>query len=144
MEIGNSVAIFAERILDVATVAFPEKNLDNHIITSQLIEVFVDGLADFGTSKEILRLRKEKKIKTLEDAVRIARDDADVQQRMAIRRKEVPMEVDPVHTSAGKGAAAAAAEMTSLSCYYCGKRGHMKRDCRSLTCYSCQGQRHMA
>ena len=52
---GESVTVYAEKILEKATEAFPGHQLDEDLIVSQLIDVFIDGLRDPLACKRILR-----------------------------------------------------------------------------------------
>ena len=49
------MTVFAEKILERAIEAFPGHQLDEDLIMSQLIDVFIDGLRDPLACKRILR-----------------------------------------------------------------------------------------
>ena len=124
---GESVTVFAEKILEKATEAFPGHQLDEDLIVSQLIDVFIDGLREPLACKRILRDTPA----TFQGAVDIAVGEARLNAKIfgrnvgfppampaPQRRREEQMEVEVVGKYQPK------------VCYACREEGHFAWDCQ--------------
>ena len=133
---GETVQSFGERMFTLAEDAFPGQNLDNPIIARQLIEFFVDGLANDGIARKIIREGPA----NFNAAVVLATREQNMMSRFSLRgRQEEPMEIGMVQ--------AQNTDRKTLVCFSCNKPGHMARDCRSkkkqIRCYHCQEVGHI-
>ena len=127
---GETVPMFAERLLALAEEAFPARDDRAHpAIQRQLIGFFVDGL-----SKDQLKMKILRESPTdMETAIQLASTEDSLQEKFALRvrdrpalrpqpprkveeyRREEDMEVD---------------RLPPKRCFGCGKMGHLRRDCR--------------
>jgi len=147
---GETVQVYAERLLRLAEQAWPEMDLTQALIERQIIDSFTDGLTDNAVARKVLREGPT----AFAVAVRIAIQEQNLTRKFELRnrgtpkykqpprfrekeqkrdevRHEEPMEIDNFH---GK-------------CYKCGKKGHRAVGCRSrklyevttsrLVCYKC-------
>lgn len=150
---GETVQVFAERMLIVAEQAWPTDSITEPLIQRQILDVFIDGLQDSQIARKVLREGPE----TVAAAVKIAVEEQNLARKFSLRnrgfpakhafvrskfdkprvtdeRHEVPMEVDTFHGQ----------------CFKCKRRGHRAVDCKSkrvhevkagtaakLVCYRC-------
>ena len=144
----QTIQVYAEYMLGLAELAWPNDPLTTPLIQRQILDVFVDGLTDNQIARKVLRDNPV----TVADAVRIAVEEQNLAKKFNLRnrgfvkpqvqvkpprvpkassyRQEEPMDVD---TFQGR-------------CYKCNKRGHRAADCYSkkvhavqsrLVCYKC-------
>lgn len=152
---GETVQVYAERLMALAEDAFD--NQAGQPVQRQLIDTFVDGLAEDQLKLKVLRDNPA----NLEAAVTVATNEQNLRRRFNLRTRHqyVPdddrMEVDhyrPVsrcyncHRKGHKGkdckvkAHVNAVEQAKsyqgvdkkkeMLCWYCGKKGHFKIECR--------------
>ena len=111
---GETVQLYGERMLDLATEAFPGQDLANPIIQRQMIEIFTDGIFSNGIARKILRDNPQ----TFQEAVNSSTQEQTLYRKYAARQRvEVPMEVN---------------EVRGIKCYHCQKEGHVKMRCPDL------------
>ena len=141
---GESVQLFAERLLQISEDAFDSDRIANPLIQQQLVDIFCDGIAYDYLRMKILRENP----RTLESAVEIAMKEQNIRKRLTLRstdaitpnellkeshfdttphfmaqnfhrgptisRHEEPMEVD---------------HYRGIQCYKCRKKGHKANKC---------------
>jgi hypothetical protein len=141
---GESVQLFAERLLQISEDAFDSDRIADPLIQQQLIDIFCDGLAYDYLRMKILRENP----RTLESAVEIAMKEQNLRKRLILRstdttkpkellqephfdttphflaqnfnrgptisRHEEPMEID---------------HYRGIQCYKCRKKGHKANKC---------------
>ena len=161
---GESATAYAERILEKATEAFPGHDLEEDLIVSQLIDVFIDGLRDPLPCKRILRENPATFATAVDIAVGEARLNAKIFGRNVgfppsvpapQRRKEEAMEVEAVGAQQPRGVCYACGQgghfacdcrkgrsIFARNCYYCGKPGHRIKDCRAYGSQGNSGQNY--
>ena len=97
---SESVQNFYERLLTIAKSAYDEANMKEDYLQQQLVEHFLDGLADDGMVRRLIRLKPT----TLDKALEHATAEQQAQKAFNIRRghatesEHTPMEVDVVST----------------------------------------------
>ena len=82
---GESATAYDEQILEKATEAFPGHGLEEDLIVSQLIDVFIDGLRDPLACKCILRENPA----TFTAAIDIAVGEARLNAKIFGKRKKL-------------------------------------------------------
>lgn len=136
---GENVQSYAERILSLAEIGFAGEN--NATVRGQLIDIFVNGLANEQLKLTILR----KEPVTLNDAVAIATNENIIQQRVQISRhdeskpKFKPYDVSHMRESryTGRGKLGhrspniqnVNAVGREIRCWGCNSTGHIFRNC---------------
>ena len=143
--IGQSVQIFAEHLQGQLLKAFPPPNdINDAVIQKLAVQTFMDGLIENNIARTLLRNPPA----TLSEATNLAAREANVQHRIKLHgrdertrpaipdfRQIVPMEVDVMTKSANlyvNRQPARKRQETPQTCYYCKKRGHLKKDCYAL------------
>ncbi|MET0107141.1 MAG: hypothetical protein ABW072_18665 [Sedimenticola sp.] len=152
---GETVQVYAERLLALAEDAFD--NQQGQPVQQQLIDTFVDGLAEDSLKLKVLRENPN----TLEAAVTAATNEQNLRKRFNLRthNQYVPednkMEVDhyrptqrcfkchkvghksrdckvksQIHAVAYTGGQKESDKVKDMLCWYCNKKGHFKRECR--------------
>lgn len=119
----ETARVLSDRLVDIAEQAFRGET-DRPIIERQLVGFFVDALREDYLKMRILRENPS----TLSRAVDIAASEENLRMRFALRQQwtrstgrrqnptEEAMEIDHTRSQA--------------ACFYCGKLGHRKKDCR--------------
>ena len=125
-EKGQSVALFAEKLITTAEQAFGEQT-DRRTLESQTLNFFIDGLR----SKQLqIRLMREGH-RTLQAAVASATKEQNLQRRFNLRfgtaktpveREEEPMDWETSYVNRVS---------TPKQCHKCYKFGHIARNCQS-------------
>ena len=131
---GESASLLGERIYELAKDAYAdynlkEKNEAKKMADRQLVDYFIDGLADRAIKLKVFR----KGVKTLDEAVTVAREEASFMQRFEDRtRGETPMEVDTdMYNEEDESTGVDVSQLRPRrACHKCGRTGHYARDCR--------------
>ena len=134
---NETVQAFGERLIQVAQEAFPDADLDNPIITRQLIEFFIDGMIHNGIAKKLIREGP----KSFHDAVLSATNEQNILARFQLRgRQEEPMEIGRIEGDK---------RTETRTCFFCNERGHIVRFCPKKRkggpkiCYHCRKPGHI-
>ena len=150
---GESVPMFAERVQALAAEAFPGA-MHVEPVQKQVIGYLIDGLRYDYLKLKIMRSNPA----DFEEAVQLATEEQNLRHKFALRtshrfpeeqREEAPMEID--HSRRGGcfrcGRKHRAADCTKVrrvelatrssrtgpvTCWHCGKRGHIRRNCPQL------------
>ena len=120
---GESVQVYAERIMSLAEDAFGGQGMLNRPIQDQLVGFFTDGLYQDYMKMKVMRDNP----RTFQGAVDIALTEQNLRKRFSLRsgKNQVnhetssghePMEVD--HLRSAK------------RCFHCNRKGHIAKDCR--------------
>ena len=157
---GESVTVFAERILDKASDAYPEEPLDEPLISRQLVDIYVDGLQEPFVARKIMRDDPQ----NFQAAVNLAVKETRLTKKFALRKRlpgesssqrHTPMEVDSLeqNPSINKGVAQLQSHDCPVKnhmgryeprwenfhrpafrgqCFTCGSYGHMARECLAV------------
>ena len=131
---GESASLLGERIYELAKDAYAdynlkEKNEAKKMADRQLVNYFIDGLADRVIKLKVFR----KGVKTLDEAIKVAREEASFMQRFEDRtRGETPMEVDTdMYNEDDESTGVDVSQLRPRrACHKCGRTGHYARDCR--------------
>ena len=89
---GESVQNFFQRIHSLAEESYPGQDIRQPVLQEQLMEIFVDGLAESSMARRLLRVRPE----TLDHALRLATQEQSANRTFQLRRGEEEMEVDEI------------------------------------------------
>ena len=89
---GESVQNFFQRILSLAEESYPGQDIRQPVLQEQLMEIFVDGLAESSMARRLLRVRPD----TLNHALRLATQEQSANRTFQLRRGEEDMEVDEI------------------------------------------------
>ena len=119
---AETVQVYAERMLNLGEDAF--EGQDRNAAQGQLIGYFIDGLKEDSLKLKIMRENPD----TFQAAVAIATREQNLRKRFQLRTgrgietrsidsEHEPMEVDHYRNKP--------------TCFYCKKKGHIVRDCRS-------------
>ena len=128
------MAIYAKKILELASDAFPNEDLANALVAQQLIDVYVNGLEERYVARKILRDNPV----TFAGVVDIAVNETRLTKKWMIRKLVAPdrsmesMEVDMVgsgpvnggrvgHENYNRNRAETGHVNTNDQCYGCGK-----------------------
>ena len=162
-KMAENVQVYAERLLSIAEDSFPGgvgaggNPAQVQAIERQLVDQFVDGLANDGMKMKVMRGNPN----TLQAAVALAMEEQNLRKRFDLRTKTprmndridrqegpVPMEIDHMRPR--------------RRCNICNRFGHIPKDCRArerqvnvienrprqkredVICWSCQGKGHFA
>ena len=89
----ESVQNFGERILSLAQEAYPNTNMQDEMLQSTLVGVFMDGVQNDFLARKLIKTRP----RTLEAAIKVATDEQMADRQFLLRRSdrvEEDMEVD--------------------------------------------------
>ena len=145
---NENVALYAERLLGFAQDSFPE-GIYEDAVQRQLVNFFTDGLQDQSIKVKILRAE----VGNLEEAVKIASKEQNVQRQVKIRfgtptmsqmiKESQHEQHEPMDISAVRG----------MRCFNCKTTGHKavhcpKRNVREIQierrCWSCGRPGHIS
>lgn len=123
---GESVQVFAEKLISLSEDAFPGVEFGAAPIQSQLIDIFVDGLEDAAIARKVIRDNPQdfntavksaaaEQNLNLKFALRHRGPDKKPKQPMHLEPRGEPMEVDK----------------TARQCSKCGREGHLAINCRA-------------
>ena len=152
----ESIQIYGERLIMLAEDAFPKQDLDEPLISRQLIDCFIDGLKDSSIAKKLIRENPSKFTVALETA---SKEQIIINRIERRGRVETDMEIDKV--TFDKKAETSDKKFETFdkrferrpetrTCYHCHRQGHIQRDCRwkqtnhDIQCYSCGKRGHFA
>ena len=150
---GESVQVYAERIMSLAEDAFGGQGMQNQAIQDQLIGFFTDGLSQDFMKMKVMRDNP----RNFQAAVDVSLTEQNLRKRFNLRsgKRESdwgnssghqPMEVDHVRPV--------------QRCFECNKKGHIAQECRSrpkvnvvqgnpqargfnIICWGCNKRRHI-
>ena len=98
---GESVQNYHERLMINAAHAYGEEQLNESFVQLQLVEIFVDGLADDHMVRRLIRLRPSTLAAALKQATSEQQATKAFDLRRGLRPGEEPMDVNTV--TAGQG-----------------------------------------
>ena len=138
----ESVSLYAERIYRLSSDAYTYAELNDEasyaMAQRQLVNVFIDGLRDRNIKLKIMRSGPN----TLDEALRIARNEVNILQRFDLRNSSShnvsneTQRVEPMEVS----------QIRTRTCHTCGRVGHISRDCpkraRLNRCLICDSSNH--
>ena len=149
---GESIAVYAERLLRTADDVWPDSDLKDPLIEQQMVGVFTDGLIDNGVARKVMRENCEE----FKTAVQIAMQEEKMGRRFELRHRHVPRfkQTSNPRTSQSKAPVHDDRDIQPMDvdafhgrCYKCGRKGHRAVDCRmkrvqevrssTLTCFKC-------
>ena len=121
---GESVQVYAERIMSLAEDAFGGQGMQNQAIQDQLIGFFTDGLSQDFMKMKVMRDNP----RNFQAAVDVSLTEQNLRKRFNLRSGKSegtwgnssghqPMEVDHIRPA--------------QRCFKCNKKGHIARDCRA-------------
>ena len=138
----ETVQVFGERLLEIASEAYPGQDLANPIISRQLVSCFIDGLRDTAIARKIIRdnpadFPTAVRTATAEQNVLLKFDVRLGAKEMKERREIVPMEIGHVQAK-------------QVQCFSCKQFGHIKRNCKNkqrrdksgIECWNCHEMGH--
>ena len=135
---GETVQVYAERLLRLAEQAWPEADLTQALLECQMIDSFTDGLNDNAVARKVLREEPE----TFAADVKIAVQEQNLTRKFELRNRGIPKyKQPPIFREKGQRKDEARHEEPMEidnfygRCYKCGKRGHRAAGCRSRKVY---------
>ena len=135
---GESVQIFAERLLALAEEAYANESSGAKIIDRQLVGFFIDGLYHDYLKLKVMRENPD----NFQTAIQIAQNEQNLRKRFDLRSGN--RNKNGNHTIDEEILADVNYYKTQRYCYYCNKQGHLKRNCRSKKiCWNCQKLGHI-
>jgi hypothetical protein len=129
----ESVPLYSERLLELANDAYPD-GLGGPV-QRQLVDFFIDGLADDGLKLKVLR---EEPL-CIEEAINTAHREASLRKRFSLRLNQGPSRDTPRPTlnhESRKVEPMEIGHMRAKGCFKCGKQGHRAKDCRTVLAVS--------
>ena len=122
---GETIQVFAERLICMAAQAWPGQNLTSPLIDAQLIDCFIDGLTDGGIARRVMRENSA----TLAHAVQTAVFEQNLTRKFELRNRSVPK---LKLTTKGEFRKEEPMEIDSFQgqCFKCGRRGHRAIECQ--------------
>ncbi len=152
----ESVQVYAERLLALATEAWPEANMADVHIEGQMIELFVNGLRDDTIARKVIREDPKK----YTEAVKCAITEQNLCKRYELRNRGYhPPQVTPMRGTGARDEEPMEIQRFSGHCHRCGKKGHVAARCKThmpaikqvqsqspqaapLVCWGCGRQGH--
>lgn len=116
---GESIQVYAERLLALAEDAFDDLGAANQ----QLVGFFIDGLWQDYMKMKVMRKNPD----TLQDAIKVANEEQNLRRRFDLRSHN--------HSQFHYGSADEPMEIgharPPIRCYKCNQQGHKAKECRS-------------
>jgi len=130
---GETIQVFAERLIDMAEQAWPGRQLNDVLIERQMIDCLIDGLTDNAVARKVMRDAPP----TFNGAVQIAINEQNLSRKFELRNRSAPRfkpsfknrpeqrvnsdrRDEPMDVDAFQG-----------TCFKCGKRGHRAVNCKA-------------